>query len=158
MSRDTTWVELLFLYWNTEPASKKISHVRFVAVSQQRAPDKSVAVRQVQRRLREVDAQELAAAYRQGAGVKELAKRFEIHRDTVSQILKRAGVVRRTVGLSTADITEAAELYRDGWSLARLGEKFGVDGTTVWRALIARGTPMRSPNGRPWSAGGGGGC
>jgi lambda repressor-like predicted transcriptional regulator len=143
-----TVVELLFLYWTTEPASKKLSPVWFAAVSQQRPPNKGVATRQVQRRLSEADAYKLVAAYRQGAGVKELAKHFGIHRDTVSEVLKRAGVVRRTVGLSTPDITTAAELYRAGWSLVRLGEKFGVDGTTGLAGLAKKWCCNGSPNER----------
>lgn len=142
-------VELLFLYCNTQSASKKLLTVRFVALSQRRSPEKGTSTRQVQRRLSEIDARELTVAYQQGAGVKELAKRFGIHRETVSQVLKRAGVARRTVGLSAPDVTAAAALYREGWSVARLGAKFDVDGTTVWRMLVREGVVMRTAQERP---------
>jgi transposase len=91
---------------------------------------------------------ELIAAYQGGAGVKELAARFGVHRETVSAIIRRSGVQRNQRGLTATQISQASCLYAGGWSLARLGDEYGVDGTTVWRALTAAGVPMRSPNER----------
>jgi AraC-like DNA-binding protein len=144
-------VELLHHYWNTGLSSNKLLTVLGVARSQQRVqvPTKPV---QVQRRLSPAGTQELIAAYRQGAGVKELARRFGIHRETVAAIIDRAGLAPRTRGLSEYQINDAARLYAEGWSLGRLGEKFGVDGTTVWRALLREGVVMRKPQERSKSA------
>ena len=58
----------------------------------------------------------------------------------------------RTVGLTPKDVGIAAGLYQDGWSLARLGARFGVNGSTVWKALRAQGLAMRAP----WERTGGG--
>ena len=144
-------VELLHHYWNTHPSSNKLLTLLRVARSQQRieVPTKPV---QVQQRLSPAETQRLVAAYQQGAGVKELARRFGIHRETVSAIIGRAGLVPRTRRLSKNQIDDAARLYTEGWSLARLGEKFGVDGTTVWRTLLRQGVLMRTPQERSRSA------
>jgi DNA-binding IclR family transcriptional regulator len=91
---------------------------------------------------------ELINAHEQQASVKELAQRFGIHRLTVTALLRRDGVELRRTGLAPVDIQVAASLYGQGWSLARLGAKFGVDSTTVWRALRTAGMLMRSPNQR----------
>jgi hypothetical protein len=51
--------------------------------------------RQVQKRLHAEQVSELLMAYKDGNTVYELAKRFKIHRTTVSFILERHGVSRR---------------------------------------------------------------
>jgi DNA-directed RNA polymerase specialized sigma24 family protein len=63
-------------------------------------------------------------------------------------LMLRHGVELRRAGLPPDEIPAAALLYRQGWSLARLGARFGVDSTTVWRALRAANVVMRSPNQR----------
>jgi lambda repressor-like predicted transcriptional regulator len=90
---------------------------------------------------------ELSKEYEQGgASVKELAQQFGIHRVTVTAHLHRNGVEFRRSGIAQEDILTAARLYDQGWSLMKLGAKYGVDSTTVWRALRAAGVVMRSPN------------
>ena len=140
-------MELLFHYWNAGLSSKRLLELLAVPKVGRRLarPVKPV---QHQRRLNAVQTAELVAAYRAGAGVKELAVRFGVHRETVAAIVRRAGIKPRRRGLTVAQVTQAAGLYAEGWSLARLGARFGVDGTTVWRALVAAGVPMRSPNER----------
>jgi hypothetical protein len=71
-----------------------------------------------------------------------------VHRTTITTVLRREQVELRQTGLSASRLEKARTLYRDGWSRARLGEKFGVDGTTVWRHLLMAGVVMRSPNER----------
>jgi lambda repressor-like predicted transcriptional regulator len=68
-----------------------------------------------------------------------MAKRFGIHRTTVTALLRRHGVELRRAGLAPSDIPAAATLYGQGWSLAQLGTTFGVDAATVWRTLRAAG-------------------
>ena len=62
-----------------------------------------------------------------------------MHRTTITTVLRREQVELRQTGLSASRLEKARTLYRDGWSRARLGEKFGVDGTTVWRHLLRPG-------------------
>src|SRR4051812_7105663 len=66
---------------------------------------------QAQRRLTDEESAKLVAAYQAGAKAHELASQWGIHRVTVTQILKRAGVSRRSVGLSEEHVAEAASLY-----------------------------------------------
>jgi DNA-binding NarL/FixJ family response regulator len=103
------------------------------------------------RELRECEVAELVTGYQAGATVYELAKRFKIHRTTVSQHLQRQGVPMRGRSLSEEQVTIAAQLYRQGWSVAKIGERFEVDQTTVWRVLRERGVVMRRPWERPLS-------
>jgi hypothetical protein len=56
----------------------------------------------------------VVAAYRNRASVYQVARQFNIHRKTVSSILKRHGVVMRQQGLSETQIDEAIQLYQEG--------------------------------------------
>jgi transposase-like protein len=102
-----------------------------------------------QRRLAYEDQTALVLAYVAGANMKDLAAAHGIHRVTVSEIIRRAGVSTRRRGLDPGQVERALRLYREGWSLARLGQRFEVDGTTVWRALRGRGVVMRPPHEQP---------
>ena len=93
-------------------------------------------------------AAELVDAYLAGAEIKDLARRFDVHRTTVTSLLLRHDIELRPVGLSPNQIHSTARLYRDGLSLARLGETFRVDDMTVRRYLLLAGVMMRSVNQR----------
>ncbi|GEM_PF-1185665 len=112
-------------------------------------PSSSGAVRlnvTPQRRLAYADQTEIVLAYVAGANMKDLAAAHGIHRVTVSEIIRRAGVPTRQRGLDPGQVERAVRLYGEGWSLARLGERFEVAGATVWRALRGRGVVMRQPH------------
>jgi hypothetical protein len=91
---------------------------------------------------------ELIDAYKAGAKINDLARRFGVHRTTVTSLLLRHGIELRPVGMSPDQALDAARLYRDGWSLRRLGEKFGAADMTVRRYLLLAGVVMRSPHER----------
>lgn len=55
-------------------------------------------------------------AYHSGATVGQLAARFGINRNTVTEILKVAGVPLRSAGLNAAQIDEAETPYQTGMS------------------------------------------
>jgi lambda repressor-like predicted transcriptional regulator len=74
--------------------------------------------------------------------VKRLATKFGIHRDTVHNILIREGALRPR-GIQPNDLPEAIRLYEAGWSLARLAAEFDVSPSTVNRALLRAGIPIR---------------
>jgi hypothetical protein len=99
--------------------------------------------RQVQNRLTKAQAAELVAAYEVRLGVLDLAQLFDIHRDTVSSILNRRGVVRRRRGITKELLDETIKDYQAGWSLSRLGTKLAVDPGTVAAALKKAGVPLR---------------
>jgi lambda repressor-like predicted transcriptional regulator len=90
----------------------------------------------------------LVAAYRAGGRVKQLARRFGLHRYTVTTILQREGVTLRPRGIHPDDLAEVIRLYQDGWALARLAAKFEVSPSTVTNTLRRAGVSIRRP-GRP---------
>lgn len=113
------------------------------------APDEQYPLGRVQCRLSPEAAAELVEAYRQGGGIDDLARQFEVHRTTVMAHLDRSGVERRRRGLAREQVDEAAKLYGDGWSLARVGRHFGVNGETVRVAFqVGPEVPRREPQRR----------
>src|SRR5215207_4716160 len=97
-----------------------------------------------QNRLRPEAEAVLVATYRAGGKVTKLAAEFDIHRTTVSAILKRHGVLRPP-GVQAEDLPRVVRLYSEGWSLARLGAEFDVSSSTVNRALRDAGVRIRRP-------------
>ena len=86
--------------------------------------------------------------YSDGVPVHELAKKYGVHRATISGHLDRAGVSRRPRSLTEAQIDEAVELYESGLSLERIGKRLGFDSTTVLKELRLRGVRTRDTHGR----------
>jgi hypothetical protein len=90
--------------------------------------------------------------YRTGARVGELATIFDIHRDTVSEMLDRLGVARRQRGIPPELLDGTISDYLAGWSLDRLGARLAVDAGTVALALRKAGVKLRGPHDRVSSA------
>lgn len=105
---------------------------------------------QKQTRLTPAQRIALTAAYVEGAAVDDLSARFAVHRSTVREILREAGVLRSPClrQLTDNDVQAAAELYRQGNSLRTLAAQFGVDSTTVRRELLRVGVKMRPRRGK----------
>ena len=103
----------------------------------------------VQRRLTADQTAELAAEYRAGTNMKQLALRWEVHRTTVAGHLRRAGVELRRQGLSPEQISETVRLYSEGWSCRLLSERFSCDDETVRQRLLSQGVELR----KPWQRG-----
>lgn len=80
--------------------------------------------------------------------MRELAGQFGIHRQTVSDILKREGVLRAP-GIQPDDLPDLVRLYEEGWSMRRLGARFGVAAGTVGNALRKAGVVIRPPGPGP---------
>jgi hypothetical protein len=102
--------------------------------------------RQHQHRLTEQGVRQLVADYRAGAGIKQPTGRYGIHRTTVAEHFKRAGVEIRHRGLLPEQVDEATRLYLSGWSLVRVGDQLGCDAETIRQALRRNGAVLR----RPW--------
>lgn len=90
----------------------------------------------------------LVLDYSDGMAIHEIAKKYGVHRATISGHLDRAGVSRRPRSLSEAQIDEAVELYESGLSLEKIGNRLGFDSTTVLKELRLRGVRMRDTHGR----------
>jgi hypothetical protein len=88
-------VEVMRLYYNSTLALKRIVNVRIEALSDHRRPQDGGQGRQRQTRLGAVAMEMLVDDYRAGAKIKDLAGRFGVHRNTVTELLRRHGVKRR---------------------------------------------------------------
>jgi DNA invertase Pin-like site-specific DNA recombinase len=89
---------------------------------------------------------ELVGAYRCGAEINELARKYGVHRHTVGRHLEQAGVAKRpVVKMTTARVAKARELYEQGLSTNQIGHELHVNGSTVWKALKRAGVRMRPP-------------
>jgi hypothetical protein len=75
--------------------------------------------RQAQRRLTTEQVEQLAAEYQAGDSVQNLARNWRLHRTTVAEHLRRAGVVVRQRGIPIAQLGEAERLYWDNLSVRR---------------------------------------
>jgi hypothetical protein len=99
-------------------------------------------------RLGEADSSQAAAKYLAGATIRDLAAEFRVHRQTISEVLKRSGVMTRFKPLTAEQIDNAVRLHKSGLSLARVGERVGADAQTIRTKLLGRGVRMRDPQGR----------
>jgi hypothetical protein len=116
------------------------------ATATPRPPEPEGHRRQRQHRLSMTEITKLIKKYEQHASVKDLAKQFGIHCLTVTALLKRHGIEPRQVGPTDEQVADACHIYPAGWSLSLLGERYGIDSTTVWRALRAAGVGTRPPS------------
>jgi hypothetical protein len=103
--------------------------------------------RQVHVRLLGPQLDLLVQTYRDGSTVYELATEFGVHRNTVSEILKRVGVPRRLQPLTPEQVRLAITQYESGLSLLKVGKELGCSPTTVWHALRQAGVEIRPRNG-----------
>jgi DNA-binding CsgD family transcriptional regulator len=93
--------------------------------------------------------EELAAAYREGLTLRELAERFQIRHRTAAAHLVRQGVPMRVQGLTDAQAPEAVRLYESGLTLMEVGLQFGVSQGAVRRVVALAGVPLRAKARRP---------
>jgi DNA-directed RNA polymerase specialized sigma24 family protein len=102
---------------------------------------------QSQTRLSPSRRAELLADYEEGVPIRVIAAKFGVHRATVSELVRRAGIPARQPGLLTKDHGQAAALYEAGLTLGQVAERFSVSVETVRAAVVAEGVQVR-PRGR----------
>lgn len=107
--------------------------------------------RQSQTRLSVSNRAELLAGYAAGVPVRELATRFNVHRGTVREIARQAGLEARQPELPEAIRQDAALLYTDGLTLAQVAAQLGISNEAVRSAVLACGGSIRA-GGRPGRA------
>jgi IS30 family transposase len=107
--------------------------------------------KQDQTRLEADEASELIQRCQAGDTVYDLSKRFNVHRQTVSTILKRNDVRLRRSQLRESEVDRAIDLYASGLSLSDVGSRLGKSAGTIRRVLIANGIATRDSHGRPMS-------
>ena len=96
------------------------------------------SIRQRQRRLTEAQVVEMAAKYKAGATVYELANEFRCHRATVAERLKRAGVSMRGKSPTSEEINSMANLIGSGLSPQVVGKQLGFCANTVRTCIQQR--------------------
>lgn len=109
---------------------------------------KTSSSRKPQPRVSSFKEKRIVAAYCSGHTVYEIAEANEIHRVTVSQVLKRAGVKMRRQPPEPEEVAEMARLYESGLSLVKVGDRLGFNATTVRANLRRAGIAMRGTNGQ----------
>ena len=82
-------MELVRLYSNLSDEHRLLCDVAAAASTTRRARSAQQRPRQRQYRLNQAQVAELIAAYRQQKSIKELARRYDVHRSTVSALLDR---------------------------------------------------------------------
>lgn len=136
-----SWVVL------TRLSSKQVERLVDIARSVPLGPPRRLAPSARQRRLSDAARQSVVDAYQRGESMAALARLHEVRRETISKVIRDAGVLVRTQrAIDQEQIGEAGELYRKGWSLARLAERFGFDGQTIHTHLKRAGVVMRGPH------------
>lgn len=105
-----------------------------------------------QRQIRLTNSQitDLIDHYNSGVSVVLLAKKYGVHKSTVSAHLHRAGVEIRGSqrSLTSCQVTEAASLYSRGSTLAELAARFNVSSSTIRASLARAEVPIRAPGRR----------
>lgn len=115
-------------------------------ITDQRGPVRENS-RQTQTRLSASNRADLLAGYADGVPVRELATRFGVHRGTVREVARRAGIAARQPELPTRKRAQAARLYEGGLTLAQVAEQLGISDAAVRSAVLACGGTVR-PGGR----------
>lgn len=100
--------------------------------------------RQSQTRLSVSNRAELIAGYADGVPVRELATRFNVHRGTVREIARQAGLEARRPELPEAIRQDAGRLYADGLTLAQVAARLGISNEAVRSAVVDSGGTIRS--------------
>ena len=101
------------------------------------------------RKISRTQIDELTSLYQQGQSLPRLATHFGIHRGTVKDHLRRAGVEIRPgnkAKLSETDKDEVVRLYVNGLSIHKIAVRVGVTDNPIHNALRERGVKMRSAN------------
>ena len=136
-------VDLLGRYSNLSDQGELLE--RLLEIAPEGSPTATLqTARQVQRRLRSREVDELVAGYQAGLTVYELAERHRVDRKTVSIILERQGVPRRYRLIEGEQLAEAIKAYESGSSLATIGAHMGVSPYTIRRALLGAGVTIRT--------------
>lgn len=103
--------------------------------------------RQSQTRLSASIRAEVLEGYVAGTPVRVLARRFDVHRSTVREIARRAGVQPRRLAPAKEVRTEAARLYVEGLTLTQVSQRLGISDKSVRAGVLAAGRSIR-PAGR----------
>jgi DNA-binding transcriptional regulator LsrR (DeoR family) len=101
-------------------------------------------IKHSQKRFTEDEIPYLIADYNSGMTVYELGAKYGCHRNTVSRILKRHGVIVTISKIvSKNELDSLISLYNSGLTTLQLAERLGISKSTVKRYLRNGGVQMR---------------
>lgn len=144
-------VGLIRKYSNQNILPRLRQVIEQVEASSKREPTpshQSVQPYRIDRRLSPGQLAELVAAYKRGTSTPKLCEQYDLSKGSVLKILADHGVtMRQARHLTEAQIEKAVEWYQAGDSLTTIGKRLGSSPTTVQRALVTRGIPMRPAGG-----------
>jgi len=100
------------------------------------------SLRQKQHRLTHDEVRNLLASYEDGTTIARIASEFAVHRTTVLDIVRRAGLKRRYRRVDDA-LDEAHTLYESGLSLKQVGQHFGVSLDAIRDSFNRHGVRVR---------------
>jgi hypothetical protein len=101
-------------------------------------------------RLNSRQIEELVAGYAAGTKISDLADRFHVDHSTVQKYARGHGLPRRLIRLDANRVEHVIDLYSEGRSVESVAEYMEVAPTSVRRALVKAGVPIRK-RGRPKS-------
>jgi hypothetical protein len=139
-------VGLLLTYWNRTTEVEKFRELAKI-IDQPVRSDIQLNTKRA-KRLSPAEKSELLADYEAKVPVKDIARKFGVHRVTVTNLVSASPLEPRSRGLSDAQVEEAISLYPKGWSLAKLGTRYAVNGETIRQQLLHAGVAMRPRPGR----------
>jgi hypothetical protein len=105
----------------------------------------------VQRRLSELDVDDLVRDYMDGSSIGSLAMKLGVNRTTIIHHLDRRDVERRKSVRKMTDrsVRQAAKRYESGESLKIVAARFAVDARTLAREFRRADVPIRPRRARP---------
>jgi len=108
------------------------------------ACEASLAIgRQDQVRLSRSKQVAIVEAYRSGQGVLVVARRFGVHRSTVTRLLRQAGVPRRSSALTRDSVGAVRYYYATGHNIIQTAQYFGVSKSTLFAFMNDYDIPRR---------------
>ena len=104
---------------------------------------------QSQTRLRPTRQAELIADYVAGMSVKAISEKYGVHRGTIPDVVKRAGVAVRVAGLGADERARASSLYESGMTLVQVARHMDIGDEAVRQAVLDEGGQIRPRGRRP---------
>ncbi|WP_292710281.1 hypothetical protein [Microbacterium sp. 67-17] len=128
--------------------SADAARLRTLAVlTGERAVVERVVPRQA-RRLTPAEIAEFCEAYRRGGNVREWARKLDVHRSALHEIVRKHGLERLS-GIVTPEQQVLADAYAQGATLAELAAQHHMGPHRVARQLHAAGVELRPRGRRP---------
>ena len=103
-------------------------------------------VKRIQQNQKQLNVEEiklLIAEYENGKSTYALARQFDCHRGTVSNVLKRHGVNVTHSKVGKLDVADIVTMYGQMHTTAEIAEKYNVGPQLILRCLREHGVKIR---------------